>query len=105
MLYFYVLLILISETTALSFLKKFSADSNYLYFGLAIFFYTLVSIFLVKTFKYEGMGLVNVLWSAFSVIFVVTAGVLFFKEHFTYVEAFAMLMIVSGVVVLKFQAA
>lgn len=105
MLYLYVLLILIAETTALSFLKKFSVDSNYAYFAVGIFFYTLVAIFLVKTFKYEGMGLVNVLWSAFSVIFVVAAGMLFFKESFSYVEAFAMVMILSGVVVLKLHAA
>ncbi len=105
MLYLYVLLILISETTALSFLKKFSVDSNYLYFGLGIFFYLLVSLFLVKSFKYEGMGLVNVLWSAFSVVFVVSSGVIFFKESVTYIEMGAMVMILSGVVVLRMHAA
>lgn len=105
MLYLYVLLILISETVAISFLKKFSLDSNYLYFVVGILFYLLVSVFLVKSFKYEGMGLVNVLWSAFSVIFVVSAGMIFFKETVSYLEVAAMVMIVSGVVVLRFNAA
>ncbi len=105
MLYLYVMLILVSETTALSFLKKFSVSSNYAYFALGVLFYILVSLFLVKSFKYEGMGIVNVLWSAFSVIFVVSVGVLFFKESITYVEMGAMLMILGGVVVLKLHAA
>ena len=86
-------------------LKKFSLSSNYLYFALGIIFYALVSFFLVKSFKYEGMGLVNVLWSAFSVILVVGVGALYFKESITAVEMAAMFMIFAGVVVLKFHSA
>ncbi|MFA4814614.1 MAG: SMR family transporter [Candidatus Gracilibacteria bacterium] len=105
MLYLYIFLILISETIALSFFKRFSMESNYLYFAIGMFFYLFVSIFLVKSFKYEGMGIVNVLWSAFSVIFVVSAGILFFRETFTHVEMFAMVMIMCGVVVLRLHTA
>lgn len=105
MLYLYVFLILISETIAITLLKKFSTSSVWYYFILGIIFYTLVAIFLTKSFKYEGMGIVNVLWSAFSVLFVVGAGVLFFKEQISIVELSGIGMIVSGVVVLRFYGA
>lgn len=101
MLYFYVLLILIAETTAFSFLKKFSIDSNWLYFALGVFFYALVAVLLVKSFKYGDMGIVNVLWSAFSVLAVVSVGVLYYKEHVTSIEMGGIFMIMAGVVVLK----
>ena len=101
MLYLYVLLILLSETAAISLLKKFSMSDNWLYFGLGLFFYTLVAGFLVKSFRYEDMGVVNVLWSAFSVLLVVTVGVLYFKEHITLAEVGGISMILAGVVVLK----
>jgi multidrug transporter EmrE-like cation transporter len=105
MLYFYVLCILLSETTALSFLKKFAQSSQYQYLALGLLFYVLVSLFLVKSFQYENMGIVNVLWSAFSVILVLSVGVLYFKEAISYAEIGAMVLILSGVVILKFQAA
>lgn len=102
MLYFYVLCILLSETAALSCLKKFALSNQYTYLSLGLLFYALVSFFLIKSFKFEGMGMVNVLWSAFSVILVVSAGVLFFKESVSFVEMGAMGMILIGVMILRF---
>jgi len=101
MLYLYVLLILLSETAAISLLKKFSMSDNWLYFGLGLVFYTLVAGFLVKSFRYGDMGVVNVLWSAFSILLVVTVGILYFKEHITLAEVGGISMILAGVVVLK----
>lgn len=102
MLYLYVFLILISETIAISLLKKFSTSSIWYYFILGIIFYTFVAIFLTKSFKYEGIGIVNVLWSAFSVLFVVGAGILFFKEQINTIELGGIALIISGVVILRF---
>ena len=76
MLYLYVLLILVSETAAFSFLKKFSLESNWSHLALGLFFYAMVAILLVKSFKYGDMGIVNVLWSAFSVLAVAGVGTL-----------------------------
>lgn len=101
MLYLYVLFILISETAAISFLKKYALSSHWSYFLLGLVFYSLVAFLLVKTFKYEDMGIVNVLWSAFSVILVVATGVILFKEHVNLVEIGAMGLIVIGVMVLR----
>lgn len=101
MLYLYVLFILISETLAFSLLKKFSLNENWLYFGLGVFFYTLVAFFLVKSFRYGDMGIVNALWSAFSVLAAIMVGALYFKESISSVEMGGMFMIMLGVIVLK----
>lgn len=102
MLYFYIGLILLCETTAISFLKEFSQIHRSWFFVLGALFYAGVSLLLVQSFGYEGMGIINVLWSAFSVIFVAGVGVLKFHEHITHAEAVGMLFTVAGVVILRF---
>lgn len=102
MLYLYVISILISETIAIIFLKKFHLKSGWYYFLLGVIFYTLVAFFLTKSFQYEDMGIVNVLWSAFSVLFVFCVGYFYFKERVSKVELGGMCLIVMGVVILKF---
>lgn len=102
MLYVYVILILISETIAIASLKKFSLNSGWYYFLFGLIFYTLVAFFLTKSFKYEGMGIVNVLWSAFSVLAVVLVGYFYFKEQVSLMEVGGMSLIVAGVIVLRF---
>ena len=103
MLYVFVLLILISETTALSFLKEYSMSGSLISLGLGFGFYILVSMFLTRSFRYEGMGIVNVLWSAFSVIVVVATGILIFGEKIGTMEVVGMMMVIAGVVVLRWS--
>jgi len=101
MLYLLVIGILISETIALSFLKEYSVNPNLLFYFLGLLFYCLVTILLVKSFKYEGVGVVNVLWSAFSIMFVVGAGVLIFKEKIHLVELLGVIMVLGGVSLIR----
>jgi small multidrug resistance pump len=96
-LYLCVLLILLAETTALSLLKQYSLSGHIFYMLGGLACYTLVSLLLVQSFRYEGMGIVNVLWSACSVVLVVAAGVILFGEHVGNVELFGISMVVSGV--------
>lgn len=103
MLYVFVLLILLSETTALSFLKEYSLSGSPKSLGLGLGFYLLVSIFLIRSFRYEGMGIVNVLWSAFSVILVVATGMFLFGEKIGTMEILGMMMVIAGVVILRWS--
>lgn len=101
LLYLFIGLILTSETAAISLLKEFSISNSvlYLYGGLAL--YGLVATFLVQSFKYEGMGIVNILWSAFSVVAVVVTGVALFGETVTTSDVIGMSMVMTGVLVLR----
>lgn len=103
MLYVFVLLILLSETTALSFLKEYSLSGSLKSLGLGLGFYLLVSIFLIRSFRYEGMGIVNVLWSAFSVILVVATGMFLFGEKVGTMEITGMMMVIAGVIILRWS--
>jgi len=101
MIYLLVLGILISETIALSFLKEYSMHPNVLYYALGLLFYVFVTLFLVKSFQYEGVGVVNVLWSAFSIMFVVAAGIVVFKEKIHALELLGVVMVLGGVSLIR----
>lgn len=101
MLYFIVFLILLTETTAMSFLKEYSETSSTLALLIGIACYMVVSLLLIRSFRYEGMGIVNVLWSAFSVIFVVAVGIFLFGETISKIEAVGIAFVLSGVVLLR----
>lgn len=101
MLYAYVALILLCETSAMSFLKEYAQVHWVEYFLIGLLFYTGVVFFLVQSFQWEGIGMVNVVWSAFSVIFVESVGVLKFHERITHTQILGILFAVGGVVVLK----
>ncbi len=103
MLYVYVAIIVLCETTAISFLKEYSQVRQRFYFLLGLLFYGAVSFSLVQSFRYEGMGMVNVLWSACSVIFVQSVGVFKFHERITHTQIFGIVFAIAGIALLRFQ--
>ena len=100
-LYLLVFFILLSETAALSFLKEYSLSGSTTHLLLGLVFYSLVSFFLIQSFRYETIGIVNVLWSAFSVILVAATGVLIFGERLNLAQILGMGMVLVGVAVLR----
>ena len=101
MIYLLVIGILLAETIALSFLKEYSVSANFLFYLLGLLFYVGVTVLLVQSFKYEGMGVVNVLWSAFSIMFVLIAGIIIFKEKIHLVELLGVIMVLGGVSLIR----
>lgn len=99
-IYWYVLLIVLLETTAMSCFRK-SIDSN-AYFAVGVLFYAAVGYLLRLTFNSTtGMAMTNALWSGFSVLATTIVGIMLFKETLHYHDFFAIVMIVSGVMILK----
>lgn len=92
--------IVVSETCAMSCLKKGSQDYRWFFAGVG--FYTLTAYLLTKTFQLESMALTNALWSAVSVMATTTVGVLAFKEVLHIHDYAAIAMIGGGVVILKY---
>jgi small multidrug resistance pump len=97
--YWYVLLIVMLETTAMSCFKK-SVDSN-AFFALGVLFYALVGYLLRLTMNESGMAMTNALWSGLSVLATSIVGVMLFKEVIHLHDMFAIAMIVGGVMILK----
>ncbi len=102
MLYVLVALVLLCETTAMSFLKEYSQLKQTPYFLCGLLFYSGVAFLLIPSFHLEGMGMVNVVWSAFSVVFVESVGVYKFHERITHTQIFGIAFSIAGVAILRF---
>jgi small multidrug resistance pump/multidrug resistance protein EbrA len=97
--YWYVLLIVILETLAMSCFKK-SIDQT-AFFAVGVLFYAAVGYLLRLTMNASGMAMTNALWSGFSVMATTIVGIMLFKEALHYHDYFAIALIVAGVMILK----
>ena len=97
--YWYVLLIVVLETTAIACFKR-SLDSTP-FFALGVLLYAGVGYLLCQTFHTTGMAMTNALWSAMSVAATTVVGIMLFKETLHTHDFIAIAMIVGGVMILK----
>jgi small multidrug resistance pump/multidrug resistance protein EbrA len=97
--YWYVLLIVLLETLAMSCFKR-SID-NSAFFAVGVLFYAAVGYMLRLTMNTSGMAMTNALWSGMSVMATTTVGILLFKESIHFHDLLAIALIVSGVMILK----
>ena len=99
----YILIIVIAEGIAQTCLKKYSESKKMIYFLTGLICYGLVSLFLCESYNVQGgMGIVNLIWSALSIITSFTIGILFFKEVIHFHDIIAIILISIGVLILKF---
>lgn len=97
--YWYVLLIVMLETMAMTCFKR-SIDNN-AFFALGVLFYAAVGYLLRMTMNATGMAMTNALWSGASVVATTTVGIMLFKETIHWHDLGAIALIVSGVMILK----
>jgi multidrug transporter EmrE-like cation transporter len=103
LLLIYIILIVIFETVAQSCLKKYSQSNNNIYFYVGILFYIGVGCLLCKTYNQKaGLGIVNLIWSACSIIITTIISILIFKEHLHIHDIIASLLITIGILILRF---
>jgi multidrug transporter EmrE-like cation transporter len=98
-IYWYVLLIVMLETMAMSCFKR-SVDNN-AFFALGVLFYAAVGYLLRMTMNGSGMAMTNALWSGLSVMATTVVGIMLFKETIHLHDLGAIALIVSGVMILK----
>ena len=93
-----ILLIVILECLGQMCLKSYFNNPGkiHLYF-IAIVFYAMVCLMLVLSYKYRGMGIINVLWSGISVLAVASAGAIFFHERLTRLDMIGIVCILVGI--------
>ncbi len=97
--YWYVLLIVMLETLAMTCFKR-SLDNN-AFFALGVLFYAAVGYLLRTTMNGSGMAMTNALWSGLSVMATTIVGIMLFKETIHLHDLGAIALIVSGVMILK----
>ncbi len=93
-----IILISISECLGQSCLRYFEKNpSKTILFFTGVLFYSVVCFLLVLSYKYKGMGIVNVLWSGISVLVILSVGILFFHEKITTMDKWGILFIIIGI--------
>lgn len=84
-----VLLIVMAEDCAMSSIEASALGKGNMFFILGVLFYFLVCVLLKRSFQTKGMGVINTLWSALSVITVAAVGCFYFGEQLTRMEIVA----------------
>jgi multidrug transporter EmrE-like cation transporter len=107
---FILLLIIVGislcELMGQSCLKYFNINQNKPhYYGLAIIFYAMVCYLLIKSYKYKGMGIINVLWSGISILVIMSGSILFFGEKITNMDKIGVLFIIIGILLVMYEGA
>lgn len=97
MLYLYIGLIIVSEAAAFAALKSYTLSRAPWQFALGAAMYVLIAFLLTRTFAYEEIGVVNVLWSVLSILIVTSVGYLAFHETLGWREAAGMGLAVIGI--------
>ena len=97
--YWYVLLIVMMETIAMTCFRR-SID-NTAFFAVGVLFYAIVGFLLRQTFSDVGMAMTNALWSGLSVVATTVVGIMLFKEVLHAHDYVAIAMIAGGVMILK----
>jgi len=87
MLYVYIGLIIVTEAAAFAALKQYSLKHDPLLFALGVALYGVICFLLVKSFGFKDIGVVNVIWSIFSILAVLTVGAVMFHESISTREA------------------
>jgi multidrug transporter EmrE-like cation transporter len=83
-----ILLIVTVEVASWYCLKKQYVDDKKVYLYLFFVLYAMIPFLLIRTLKYEGIGVTNMLWNIASTTLVLLIGYFIFKEHINHYQYF-----------------
>ena len=93
-----VIAISVSECIAHTCLKKFNLDNRKKHlFLIGTMFYIAVCLMLIFSHKYNGLGVINILWSGLSVLLIASTGALFFGDTLQAIHILGMGFILVGI--------
>jgi drug/metabolite transporter (DMT)-like permease len=75
-----IVAITLVEACAQTSLKTARVKKNIYFIPLGVFFYAIVATLLYVTYKFEGMGHVNLVWSCASIVIAILIGCVLFGE-------------------------
>lgn len=96
--YLFLVLTILSETTAVICMKLSDGFHNRTYTIFAIITYGLSFVFLTLTLKYLPAGVANAIWAGASAILVAIAGIFILKESLSTWQIISLLLIAVGLV-------
>ena len=102
--WFWMLAVIISETSATSTLKMFDnseGTTKSLLLGLIVILYVICYYSLSRAVKYIPVGLAYATWSGTGILMVSTLGMLFYGQHPDMAAIIGMGVIASGIVIMN----
>ena len=75
-----VLVIAILEICGQTCIREFRKNGSFQYIVFGALLYMVVVVLLFHSYKYHGMGMVNLLWSCLSIILAIAVGYFIFEE-------------------------
>lgn len=99
-----ICLISLCELFGQSCIKYFNLNKNkYHYYFIAILFYSFVCYLLLLSYKFKGMGIINVLWSGISILVILSSSILFFGETITTMDKIGVIFIILGMFFISYE--
>jgi multidrug transporter EmrE-like cation transporter len=98
-LYILVLLISMFEAFAQSIIHYAHYYKKKFYIIYGIILYIIIAFLIYKAYNYKGIGMVNAIWSGFSIIFMIIIGTYLFNEKILLNEYIGIFFIIIGVLI------
>ena len=99
-----VIIAAFADLMALSAIKEYSRTKKYEFFIIAVLMYIFICLLMAYIFTLREMAVINSLWNAFSVILVLIAGYIFFKEKVTVNEIIGIILIIIATILISYRA-
>ena len=96
-------LIVLVEVASWFCLKKQYLDKNKFFLVLFFILYAILPFLLLRTLKYEGIGITNMLWNIASTTLVLIIGYFIFKEHVNHWQYLGIGLGLISIVLLTFN--
>ena len=98
-----IIIISVCESFGQSCLKKFYENNQIHFYISAMFFYGIICYLLIQSYKYKGMGMVNVIWRGISKLLVLSTGIIFFNEKITKMDIMGIIFVILGLFFILYE--
>lgn len=85
------------------FAKFYSINKNPWFLAVACGFFAIAALFFARSLQYEGLAIVNVLWTSISVILVTVSGYFIFKEHIAPLQLLGIALTIIGLILIEMK--
>lgn len=83
--------------------KMYVVTGKSFYVALCALGFAFAGFFFALSLKYENVAIVNVLWTALSIVLVALMGHYYFREHLSSLDILGMAIIIVGLVLLNIK--
>lgn len=100
MIYLLVIIAAVLEVIGQLAIKHYTLFNKNEYLALGMLLYAIICIALSKLYRYKSIGIVQALWSGFSILASVCSGYVMYNDKISNIECIGIIFIIIGVILL-----